>query len=109
MSTSARDFLGPVLIRRLRKGPVRWDMQVSLGEAGDPLDDPSMPWPSGRQRIRAGVLTIQSATPGKGGACEPINYDPLVMADGIAPTDDPILNFRSPAYAVSFAKRRAGE
>jgi catalase len=38
-------------------------------------------------------------------ACEPINFDPLVMADGIAPTDDPVLRFRSPAYAVSFAKR----
>ncbi len=109
MTTSARDFLGPALIQRLRKGPVRWEMQVSIGEPGDPVDDPSVQWPPGRQRIQAGVLTIKSATPRKGGACEPINYDPLVMADGIAPTDDPILNFRSPAYAVSFAKRRAGE
>jgi len=44
-----------------------------------------------------------------GAACEKINYDPLVMADGIAPTDDPVLLFRSSSYAVSFAKRLQGK
>jgi catalase len=27
------------------------------------------------------------------------------MGDGIAPTDDPILLFRSPSYGLSFTKR----
>jgi catalase len=31
-----------------------------------------------------------------------------MMSDGIAPTDDPVLLFRSPAYAMSFAKRFGG-
>lgn len=31
-----------------------------------------------------------------------------MMSNGIAPTDDPILLFRSPAYAASFAKRISG-
>jgi catalase len=44
----------------------------------------------------------------KGAACEPINYDPLVMGEGIAPTNDPVLLFRSPSYAASFTKRRQG-
>jgi catalase len=30
------------------------------------------------------------------------------MADGIAPTQDPVLLFRSPADAVSFAERVGG-
>ena len=47
--------------------------------------------------------------PQKGAACEPINFDPLVMAAGIAPTKDPVLQFRSPAYAVSFGKRLSGQ
>ena len=46
--------------------------------------------------------------PQKGAACEKINYDPLVLSDGIEATDDPILQFRSPAYAVSFSKRMSG-
>jgi catalase len=31
------------------------------------------------------------------------------MADGIGPTNDPILLFRSPAYAVSYGKRLSGQ
>lgn len=54
---------------------------------------------------QAQYLAISAAEPQKGAACEPINYDPLVMADGVLPTDDPILRFRSSAYAVSFDKR----
>jgi len=37
------------------------------------------------------------ATPQKGAECKNINYDPLVMSDGIAPTDDPVLHlYRDP-------------
>lgn len=109
MQTAGTDFLEPTLINRLRRGPVRWTMEVVLGEPGDSVTDPSVPWPSERRRIKAGTLTISSATPQKGAACAAINYDPLIMADGIAPSEDPVLNFRSPAYAVSVAKRRNGE
>ena len=35
--------------------------------------------------------------------------DDVVMADGIAATNDPVLQFRSPAYAVSFGKRLSGQ
>lgn len=51
---------------------------------------------------------LNTAMAQKGAACEPINFDPLAMADGIAPTNDPVLQFRSPAYAISFAKRLGG-
>jgi catalase len=29
----------------------------------------------------------------------------MVMADGIGPTDDPILRFRSSSYAISHSRR----
>jgi len=83
-------------------------MILTLGVAGDPEDNPTLAWPDDRKQMKVGTLTISSAMPQKGAACEKINYDPLVMADGIAPTSDPILLFRSPAYAVSFAKRLGG-
>jgi catalase len=47
--------------------------------------------------------------PQKGSECEAVNFDPLVMADGIAATNDPVLQFRSAAYAVSFGKRLSGQ
>jgi len=108
LKSSAPNFLEQALIDRSRQGPVRWDMMVSIGEPGDPEDNPTLAWPESRRQIKAGTLTISSAMPQKGAECEKINFDPLVMGDGIAPTNDPILLFRSPAYAFSFAKRLGG-
>jgi catalase len=110
MKAAPRDFLEKNLIERTRKGPALWDMIVYVGEPGDPQDDPTLAWPESRKHFKAGALTIAEATmQQKGTACEPINFDPLVMADGIRPTNDPILLFRSPAYAVSFGKRLSGQ
>ncbi len=39
------------------------------------------------------------------GACNDINYDPLILPDGIAASDDPLLNARSSAYAKSYNAR----
>jgi catalase len=102
------NFLEPELIKRLAQAPAKWDMVIAIGKPGDPVDNPTLQWPGDRQELKVGTLTIASAMSQKGAECENINYDPLVMADGIAPTDDPILNFRSPAYAISFAKRMGG-
>lgn len=108
LKSSPPNFLEQALIDRSRQGPVRWDMMVSIGEPGDPEDNPTLAWSESRRQIKAGTLTISSAMPQKGAECEKINFDPLVMGDGIAPTNDPILLFRSPAYAFSFAKRLGG-
>lgn len=55
-----------------------------------------------------GTLTLSDATPEEAGNCRDVNFDPLVLPDGIAPSDDPLLSARSAAYARSFT-RRAGE
>jgi catalase len=110
MKAAPHDFLEKNLIERTRKAPAVWDMIVYVGEPGDPQDNPTLAWPETRKHFAAGTLTITQATPQqKGMACEPINFDPLIMADGIAATNDPILLFRSPAYAVSFGKRLSGQ
>jgi catalase len=110
MKAAPHDFLEKNLIERTRKGPAVWDMIVYVGEPGDPQDDPTVAWPETRKHFIAGTLTITQSTPQqKGMACEPINFDPLIMADGIAPTNDPVLLFRSPAYAVSYVKRQSGK
>jgi catalase len=102
------DFLEQALIERTARQPVRWDMVLTIGQPGDPQNDATILWPQNREELKVGTLTISSAMPQPGGACEKINYDPLVMTDGIAATDDPVLLFRSPSYAFSFAKRLGG-
>jgi len=110
LKSAAPDFLEPALMERVKQGPVRWDMVVTIGAPGDPETDPTLAWPTDRQEVKVGTLTLASASPQrKGIGCEPINYDPLVMADGIAATDDPVLRFRSPVYAISFAKRTSNQ
>jgi catalase len=109
LTSMPRDFLEHALIKRTRKGPVRWEMLLTIGEPGDPENDPTILWPKDRKELKAGTLTISSAMNQSGAGCEKINYDPLVMADGIAATSDPILLFRSPSYGVSVSKRLQGK
>lgn len=108
LKSAPPSFLEQAMIERTKRGPVRWDMLVTLGEPGDTEDNPTIAWPESRKQVKSGILTISSAKAQKGAECEKINFDPLVMGEGIAPTNDPILLFRSPAYAVSFAKRLGG-
>ena len=51
------------MIERVKQGPVKWDMIVTLGEPGDPENDPTKLWPSDRKEFKAGTLTITGATP----------------------------------------------
>ena len=98
------DALEERLIRRLASSPVRWDMIVYLGEPADTTDNASIPWPPERRHLKVGTLTVTQALPGNAAACAKMNFDPLIAADGIAPADDPVLLFRSPAYGLTFAE-----
>ena len=105
MKTVPPDFLEAALIKRTQSGNIKWDMMVVVGEPGDVLDNSTIAWPTERRQIKMGTLSITAAMPQAGAACEEINYDPLVMSDGIEPGNDPILLFRSSAYMISHAKR----
>src|SRR5437870_812618 len=48
LKSMPRDFLEEALIDRTRQGPVRWTMLVTIGEAGDPENDPTLAWPQNR-------------------------------------------------------------
>ncbi len=109
LKSSPANFLEQKLIDRAKESPIRWDMMLTLGEPGDPDNNPTLLWPKERKEIKVGTLSITSALPQKGAECEKINFDPLIMADGIKPSDDPVLLFRSPGYAVSFGKRLSGK
>ncbi|MHC2017692.1 catalase family peroxidase [Methylobacterium sp. CM6247] len=88
--------------------PLQWRLSVTVGQAGDRTDDPTLPWPLDRRTVQAGLLTIDTVRSEDDGACTAVLFDPLILPDGIAPSDDPILSARSSAYAKSFTLR-AGE
>jgi len=109
LRTMPHDFLERAMVRRMTHGPVRWEMWLTIGARGDREDDPTTRWPPDRAQLRAGTLSLTSAMPQAGAPCERINYDPLVLTDGIAPSSDPVLRFRSPSNSASFAKRSVGK
>ena len=105
---STQNALFDALVRQMRSGPLQWRLKLTIGSPGDPVLDATLPWPSDRRTIDAGVLTLTDIeTEGPGNARD-VNFDPLVLPDGIEPTDDPLLSARSAVYAVSY-RARTGE
>ncbi|MBW4692710.1 MAG: catalase family peroxidase [Lyngbya sp. HA4199-MV5] len=105
LSSMPPNFLEQALIQRTRMSPINWDMIVTIGEPGDPETNPTLLWKGKHRELKAGTLTLTSAMPSDLAGSYNINFDPLMMTDGIAPTDDPVLLFRSPSYATSHTRR----
>lgn len=99
------NFLQNDLQQQLAQGPQKWDLIITVAGAGDKGNDATIAWPADRQMINAGTLTINKTLPQEHGACNDINYDPLILPDGITASDDPLLNARSSAYAKSYNAR----
>ena len=103
-----KNYLFDDFIARIHSGPVQWRLVLTVGKPGDPTDDATLPWPEDRKQVDAGMLTLDQVEAEAPGNCRDINYDPLVLPVGIAPSDDPLLSARSAVYSQSFT-RRAGE
>ena len=101
------DYLQKDLEQRLALGPQKWQLIMTLAEAGDPINDASKAWPAERRTVDAGTLVLQSAEPQNTGECRDINYDPLILPRGIEASADPLLAARSAAYASSYQRRTA--
>jgi catalase len=103
-----KNYLFDALETRLHHGQAQWRLIVTIGQPGDPTNDASLPWPTNREHVDAGTLTVAALQAEGAGNCRDINFDPLVLPAGIVPSDDPLLSARSAAYSVSFT-RRVGE
>jgi catalase len=103
-----KDYLFDALVARVYSSPVRWHLIVTVGQPADPTDNATIPWSSAREHIDAGTLNIDQIKDEEQGRCDNVNFDPLVLPSGIAPSDDPLLSARSAVYSQSFT-RREGE
>jgi catalase len=103
-----KNYLFDALIASILQHPLQWHLIITLGLSGDRTDDASVPWPDGREQVDVGTLTLDSVESEETSPARDINFDPLVLPSGIAPSDDPLLSARSAVYSQSFT-RRAGE
>jgi catalase len=100
------DFLTGELGARLEQGPARFALQAQIAGPGDSTIDPSAPWQS-RDLVTVGMLEISGIETERERDGDIVVFDPMRVIDGIEPSDDPVLRFRSYAYSAS-VKLRTG-
>jgi catalase len=105
---AGKNYLFEALIASVRSHPLQWHLVVTVGQPEDPTNDATLPWPADRQRVDVGTLTVDRIESEDTNPARDINFDPLVLPNGITGSNDPLLSARSAAYAQSFT-RREGE
>jgi catalase len=104
--TKGRDFLTDELNSRLAAGPVRFYFRVQVGGPNDSTVDPSAPWHS-TDIATVGTLDIAGPDTERERGEDIVVFDPMRVTDGIEPSDDPVLRFRTHVYSAS-VKLRTG-
>lgn len=99
------DFLADELRRRTADSGIAFDFNVQIAEAGDVVNDATVPLPASRKVVNAGRLVIDKVEAGNGGACDKILFNPPALPKGMGPSDAPTLIARPGAYAISLSRR----
>ena len=107
LDAGGADILESEITRRIAAAPARWTLRITVADPADPTADPTKAWPADRRTVDVGTLVASAVQPERDGPCRDINYDPTVLPDGMATSDDPFPAARSAAYAVSFDRRTA--
>jgi catalase len=102
------NFLFDALIAQVKQQPLQWRLVITIGQPGDSTRDATIAWPNDRERVDVGTVTVSQIETEETSPVRAINFDPLVLPNGIAGSDDPLLSARSAAYSQSFI-RRMGE
>jgi catalase len=100
----APDYLSAEMRQRIKQAPVKFKMVLQVAEPGDKLDDPSIAWPDTRRIVELGTLAISQAAV-DANADKPLLFQPNALTAGIE-VQDPMVNIRAAAYAVSFGRRQ---
>lgn len=99
------DFFLENMQKNIANGGVSWDMVVTLANPDDVVADPSVQWTGDHTEIVAARFTAKAAMAESDGQCDALNFDPMVLSDGFAPSEDPMLQVRSMIYAHGVGQR----
>ncbi|MGV0812516.1 catalase family peroxidase [Mycolicibacterium boenickei] len=102
---NGKNVLFDALIETVKLGPISWKLLLTLADPADPTHDATLAWPDDRPTIEAGTITIDAVHTEAPGNARDINFDPLILPDGLAASDDPLPSARSAVYASSFNRR----
>ena len=85
---------------------MRFDLRVQIAGPNDSTVDPSASWRS-TETMTVGNLEITGLDTEREHGDDIVVFDPMRVTDGIEPSDDPVLRFRTYAYSAS-VKLRSG-
>lgn len=105
VKTPKHNFFFENMQENLKTQGVTWDMVVTLANPNDIVENAAIPWKGEHKKIIAAKLKVKRIQSEQKGSCDRINYDPMVLSEGFAPSADPLLQARRNAYALTFSKR----
>ena len=100
------NYLFADLRRRVARGPVKYKLFVQLANPGDPTNDGSIVWPDDRKRVALGTISLTAIAPKNAELQRSLAFTPILIADGIQLSDDPLVPLRASVYALSVQHRR---
>ena len=101
------NYLFEELPQRLRKGEAKFRLLAQIAAKDDVVNDPTVVWPNDRKLIELGVISLEAPVADNAAAEKALAFNPLILLDGIAPSEDPVLLARPGAYAVSVSRKLA--
>ena len=101
------NYLFEELPKRLKKGEAKFRLLAQIAAKNDVVNDPTVIWPNDRKLVELGVISLEAPVADNVAAEKTLAFNPLILLDGIAPSEDPVLLARPGAYAVSVARKLA--
>jgi catalase len=99
-----KNYLETELKSHLAKNSIKFDLLVEIAQKDDDLNDPSVTWSSSHKKVKLGTIEINSTTNTSDTLSKSILFMPGNLTSGIE-IQDPMVNARSEAYAVSYGRR----
>ncbi|GLT16378.1 catalase-related peroxidase [Vibrio zhanjiangensis] len=105
VKTPQADFFLDNMQANIKNGGVSWDMVLTLASQGDDILNPHVKWSDDNKSMTVARLTVNKVMTESEGTCANMNFDPLAISKGFAPSEDPMLAARSAIYAVGLGRR----
>ncbi|AIO43921.1 catalase family peroxidase [Burkholderia cenocepacia] len=99
------NYLQSEIRERVSHGPIRLRMVLQVAQSGDRLDDPSVTWSANHRTVELGTISITKVVADSPAAEHRLLFQPNALPPGIE-VEDPMINARSAAYPISFARRQ---
>ncbi len=98
-------YLQTEIKQRIISKVIRFKMYAEIAQEGDNIENPSIAYPAGREKILLGYIEIKTLAANTTAEDKALSFSPNNIPDGIE-SADPMLNFRGKAYPISVKERQ---